>query len=52
MLKKSQVSDNPHSKWAQAGFLIVKKLNIRFGKIDPHFNDPPLPTKDENNNNK
>ena len=50
--KKAQASDDPHSKWTQAGFLITKKLNIRFGNIDPPFNDPQLLTRDEKNNNK
>ena len=50
--KKSQGSDDPHSKWSQAGFLLAKQLNIRFGKIMPPFNDPPLPTTHKGNESK
>ena len=50
--KKAQGSDDPHSKWSQAGFLLAKQLNIRFGNIVPPFNDPPLSTTHKGNESK
>ena len=50
--KKAQGSDDPHSKWSQAGFLLAKQLNIRFGNIVPPFNDPPLSTTNKGNESK
>ena len=45
--KAPQGSNNPYSKWAQAGFLHAKQMLVRLGLLFPPFEDPEMPPRPE-----